>query len=195
MSTRQRLDREQVLAAAEALVDRDGWRALTMTALAGELGVKVPSLYNHVPNLEALRGELQNRTLRDIGRLLDRKAMGRTGDAAMRALALEFRRFALEHPGRYDLAMQAPVDLEAFAAASVDAGAALHAVIRSYGIADPDLELQLSAFASLHGVLVLEHAGYFPPGIDSERIYEHVLDTLLVMFRAATADHAQAQAS
>ena len=130
----KRLDRDIVLSTAEALVDRGDWRDLTMTALAGELGVKVPSLYNHVPNLEALRGELQNRTLREIGARLNRKAMGRTGEVAMRALAAEFRRFAREHPGRYDLAMQAPVDLAGFAAASTDAGAALHAVIRSYGI-------------------------------------------------------------
>ena len=181
----KRLDREIVLATAEALVDRGDWRALTMTALANELGVKVPSLYNHVPNLEALRGELQNRTLREIGVLLNRKAMGRTGETAMRALAAEFRRYAKAHPGRYDLAMQAPVDLEGFAAASVDAGAALHAVIRSYGIDDSSLELQLSAFAALHGVLVLEHNGYFPPMIDTEQVFEHVLDTILTMFQAA----------
>jgi AcrR family transcriptional regulator len=192
MSARHRLDREQVLASAESIVDRDGWRALTMTALAGELGVKVPSLYNHVPNLEALRGELQNRTLREIGSLLNRKAMGRTGATAMRALALEFRRYARQHPGRYDLAMQPPVDLAGFAAASVDAGAALHAVIRSYGIDDPDLEFQLSAFAALHGVLVLEQAGYFPPGVDTEQIFEHVLDTVLAMFEAAAPDEARA---
>ena len=64
MSTpRKRHDREEVLVAAEAICDRDGWTHLTMTALANELGVKVPSLYNHVPNLEALRGELQNLSL------------------------------------------------------------------------------------------------------------------------------------
>lgn len=185
---RARLDREQVLVAAEAIVDRDGWRSLTMTALANELGVKVPSLYNHVPNLEALRGELQNRTLRELGQRLNRKAMGRTGETAMRALAESFRHFAQEHPGRYDLAMQAPVDLTEFAAASADAGAALHAVIRSYGIDDSSLELQLGAFSALHGVLVLEHAGFFPPAIDTDRIFELILDVLLLLLERSVPD-------
>jgi len=188
----KRLDRETVLRTAEVLVDRDGWRALTMTALANELGVKVPSLYNHVPNLEALRGELQNRTLRDLGEVLNRKAMGRTGSTAMRELAGAFRRFAREHPGRYDLAMQAPVDLDGFTTASTAAGAALHAVIRSYGIDDPHLELQLTSFAALHGVLVLEHAGWFPPGVDADQIFDHVLDTVLTMFAAAAPPEAKA---
>lgn len=192
MSSRPRLDREQVLVAAEAIADRDGWRALTMTALAKELGVKVPSLYNHVPSLEALRGELQNRTLREIGARLNRKAMGRTGELAMRALAESFRRFAQEHPGRYDLAMQAPIDADGFAAASADAGAALHAVIRSYGIDDSSLELQLTGFAALHGVLVLEQAGFFPAAIDTDLIFERVLELVLALLEGTAPDEAKA---
>ena len=191
-STRPRLDHDQVLATAEAIVDRDGVQGLTMTALAKELGVKVPSLYNHVPNLEALRGELQARTLREIGERLNHKAMGRTGETAMRALAAEFRRYAQAHPGRYDLAMQAPVDLPGFAAASVDAGAALHAVIRSYGIEDETLNLQLSTFAALHGVLALENAGFFPSSIDTEPIFETVLGLVLDLLGGRAPGEARA---
>jgi AcrR family transcriptional regulator len=190
--SRPRLDREQVFTAAEALVDRDGWRPLTMTALANELGVKVPSLYNHVPNLEALRGELQCRTLRALGAVLNRKAMGRSGSTALRALAATFRAFVDEHPGLFDLAMQAPVDRDAFEQAAAAASAALAAVIRSYGITDETLELQLSAFAALHGVLVLEHAGFFPPTIDSDRVFEQVLDLVVGMLEGAAPDEARA---
>ena len=189
---RKRLDREQVLLAAEALVDRDGWRELTMTKLANELGVKVPSLYNHVPNLEALRGQLQCRTLRELGAALNRKAMGRSGETAMRALAETFRRFANEHPARYDLAMQAPVDQEEFTAATADAAAAMAAIIRSYGIDDASFELQLGAFSALHGVLTLEHAGFFPPFIDTERVFERVLEIVLVLLDDAAPDEARA---
>ena len=189
---RKRLDREHVFAAAEELVDRHGWRELTMTALAKELGVKVPSLYNHVPNLEALRGELQCRTLRAIGAALNPKAMGRSGPTAMRELAATFRRFANDHPGLYDLAMQEPVDRDAFAAAAADAGAAFAAVIRSYGIDDESFELQLTGFAALHGLLVLEHARYFPPAIDTDHIFEQLLDLVLEMLERAAPEQARA---
>jgi AcrR family transcriptional regulator len=188
----KRLDHEQVLRAAEALVDRDGWRELTMTALANELGVKVPSLYNHVENLEALRGELQNRTLRALGVVLNRKVMGRSGPPALEALVEAFRRFAKEHPGRYDLAMQAPADLEEFTAATADAGGAMAAVVRSYGIDDPSFELQLSAFAALHGVVDLEHAGFFPAFIDTDRVFARVLEIVLALFADAAPDEAKA---
>jgi len=183
---RRRLDREQVLSAAEELADREGWTHLTMTALANELQVTVPALYNHVPNLEALRGELQIRTFLAIGAALNRAAMGRSGPTAVRALAAAFRKFALEHPGRYDLAMREPVDPERFEVAALEAGRALWAVIASYGISEDAIELQLSAFAALHGVLVLENAGFYPPGVDTEAVYEHVLVMTLGLFDDAT---------
>jgi AcrR family transcriptional regulator len=191
-SAPKRLDHEQVLTAAEALVDKDGWRELTMTALANELGVKVPSLYNHVESLEALRGELQNRTLRTIGAVLNRKVMGRSGPAALQALIEAFRRFANTYPGRYDLAMQAPINFDGFTDSTADAGAALAAVVRSYGIDDPGFELQLSAFAALHGVVNLEHAGFFPAFIDTDRVFERILQIVLALFADAVPDEVQA---
>jgi AcrR family transcriptional regulator len=189
---RRRLDPDQVFAAAEAIVDREGWRHLTMTALANELGVKVPSLYNHVPNLEALRGELQCRTLRSLGGVLERKAMGRSGPTAMKAVAEAFRAYANEYPGRYDLAMQEPVDRDAFNASTLDASGALNAVIRSYGIDDPNFELQVSAFAALHGALVLKHSHFFPELIDTDRIFDHLLEVVLDMLERAAPGEARA---
>jgi AcrR family transcriptional regulator len=52
--SRRSLDRESILAAAVALVDRSGLGALTMRALASTLGVATMSLYDHVPNKETL---------------------------------------------------------------------------------------------------------------------------------------------
>ncbi len=110
----------------------------------------------------------------------------------MRALAETFRRFATEYPGRYDLAMQEPVDREAMARAAADAGLALAAVIRSYDIDDPSFELQLAAFAMLHGVIALEHTRFFPPAIDTNRVFELVLDLTLTLFENARPDESRA---
>lgn len=48
------LTREQIVAAAIAIVDRDGLEALSMRKLAAELGVGPMSLYYHVPDKSAL---------------------------------------------------------------------------------------------------------------------------------------------
>jgi TetR/AcrR family transcriptional regulator, tetracycline repressor protein len=51
---RGRLSRERILAAAVSFVDREGLSSLTMRRLGAELGVEAMSIYNHVPNKDAL---------------------------------------------------------------------------------------------------------------------------------------------
>ena len=185
---RRRLDREQVLTAAESIVDRDGAAGLTMTALANELGVKLSSLYNHVPNLEGLRGELQNRAMLELGTELRNTAMGRTGERGLRALAHTMRAFARAHPGRYGLAMSEPHDRDSFTEASANAVAALGAIIASYGIDDASFDFQVGAFAALHGVLVLENTGFFGGILDADRIFELVLGLVVDLLSDAAPE-------
>ena len=171
--------REDVLLAAEALVDRDGPDALSMSLLAHDLGLRTPSLYNHVSSLEALRGDIQNRAMAEIGSRLRHAAMGKVGEPGLRGLALSLRKFAREHPGRYDLAMRAAYDKEAFDAASRDAIAALAAIISSFGIEDLAIEAQLTAFAAVHGFITLENSGLISDSFDREGIFELVLAMLV----------------
>ena len=93
-SAPKRLNRDAVLEAAELLVGQTGWRDLTMTALAAEVGIRVPSLYTHVDNADALRSAMQVRAHQQLSTRLQRAAMGRTGATALRALANVLREFA-----------------------------------------------------------------------------------------------------
>jgi AcrR family transcriptional regulator len=184
---RKRLDLTAVLTAAETLVDRDGANALTMSALARAVGVRVSSLYNHVPSLDALRGEVQNRTMRELGALLRNEAMGKTGASGLRALARTLREYARTHPGRYGLAMSQPHDPEGFTEASSDAMAAFAAIIRSYGIDDVSLDFQVSAFAVLHGVIVLDNAGFLTGSLDGDRTFEIALGLVVELLAHASS--------
>jgi AcrR family transcriptional regulator len=174
---RRRLDHEQVVAAAERIVDEQGWDRLTMAALAAEVGTKVPSLYNHVTSLEALRGELQARTMRLLGEELVTSALGRVGRDSFRSLAFAFREFVHRYPNRYEGATRTPVDPDGMAEAADRANAALAAVVRSYGV-EPDLELQveITVFAALHGAVSLEIAGFYGDVVDSDAVYEGIVD-------------------
>jgi AcrR family transcriptional regulator len=48
------LTRERILTCAVAMADRDGLDAVTLRRIAGELGVHVTSLYNHVETRDAI---------------------------------------------------------------------------------------------------------------------------------------------
>ncbi|AIY17312.1 TetR/AcrR family transcriptional regulator [Pimelobacter simplex] len=183
-SRRARLDQEAVLQAAEALVDRDGYDALTMTSLATELEARVSSLYNHVANLEDLRALIQVRAMRLLGDHVRKAAMGHAGLTGLRALSHALRAFARTHPQRYAALTRPPIDREAFYAAALDAIEALAVMVRSAGLPDDRLlQSAMALFASLHGFVSLEVAGYFgdlsgtsAESLDLDQVYEQVID-------------------
>jgi AcrR family transcriptional regulator len=185
----RRLDHERVVTAAEQVVDELGWDHLTMAALAGALGTTGPSLYNHVASLEALRGELQQRTMRQLGEALVGAALGRSGREGFLALAFAYRAFVRHHPNRYDGATRAPVDRDGMLAASARANAALLAVVRSYGVEPDDaLVAQLGAFAALHGVVTLEVSGFFGDAADPDVLYDTVVAAVERQLTALAAE-------
>src|SRR6516165_7213766 len=69
-----RLSREIIVNAALTFLDREGWDALTINALATQLGTKGPSLYNHVDSLEDLRRAVRMRVIDDIITMLNRRS-------------------------------------------------------------------------------------------------------------------------
>ena len=104
MTTRAKspkLSREAIVNAALSFLDREGWDALTINALATQLGTKGPSLYNHVVSLEDLRRTVRMRVIDDILQMLSTVAAGRTRDDAVMAMASAYRSYAHHHPGRY----------------------------------------------------------------------------------------------
>jgi len=173
---RVRLDQETVLQAAESLVDRDGYDALTMTSLAERLDARVSSLYNHVANLEDLRASIQVRAMRLLGEHVRRAAMGHAGADGLRVLSHALRSFAATWPQRYAAITRPPIDREAFFAAAQDTIEALAVMVRSAGLPEERLlPTGMAVFAALHGFVSLEVAGYFGEVDDLDEVFELVI--------------------
>ncbi|HWJ83653.1 MAG TPA: TetR/AcrR family transcriptional regulator [Nocardioides sp.] len=174
---RARLDQEAVLAAAEEIVDRDGYDALTMTLLAGALDARVSSLYNHVANLEDLRSLIQLRAMRLLGEEVRAAAVGHAGADGLRVLSHALRSFARSHPQRYAAITRPAIDPEAFFGAATDTIETLAVMVRSAGLPEERLlPTGMAVFAALHGFVSLEVAGYFDSvegGLDD--VYEMVV--------------------
>src|SRR6201985_316404 len=104
-----KLSRDSIVNAALTFLDRDGWDALTINALANQLGTKGPSLYNHVDSLEDLRRTVRMRVVGDIIEMLNTVGQGRTRDDAVMAMASAYRSYAHHHPGRYSAFTRMPL--------------------------------------------------------------------------------------
>jgi AcrR family transcriptional regulator len=173
---RARLDHETVLAAAETLVDREGYDALTMTLLAAELQTRVSSLYNHVANLEDLRAELQVRAMELLGKHVRRAAMGHAGADGLRVLSHELRAFARAYPQRYAAITRAPIDRDAFFTAAGETIEALAVMVRSAGLPEERiLPTGMAVFSALHGFVSLEVSGYFGGIPDLDAVFAQVI--------------------
>ena len=104
-----KLSRDSIVNAALTFLDREGWDALTINALATQLGTKGPSLYNHVHSLEDLRRTVRMRVVGDIIEMLNTVGQGRTRDDAVMAMASAYRSYAHHHPGRYSAFTRMPL--------------------------------------------------------------------------------------
>src|SRR4051812_18179638 len=121
---RQSLDRARVVRAAAELADDDGLEAVTLARVAAVLGVRSPSLYNHVEGLDGLVRGIALLGLGDLAGVLREAAIGRAGPEALTAAAHAWRAYAQAHPGCYAATLRAPdpgdAELTAAAAAIVD---------------------------------------------------------------------------
>lgn len=171
-----RLDHETVLATAEALVDREGYDALSMTLLAVELDTRASSLYNHVSNLEDLRAEIQVRAMQLLGKQVRSAAMGRAGADGLRALSNALRDFARAHPHRYAGLTRTPIDRDAFFLAAGETLEALAVMVRSTGLPEErTLQTGMALFSALHGFVSLEASGYFGGVDDLDAVFDQVI--------------------
>jgi AcrR family transcriptional regulator len=99
------LDTGRVVREALRVVDDDGLGALTIATLAGRLGVKRPSLYNHVSGMEGLKDALRAFVYAEVADLVE-EVSPRTGRAALMSLAAALRRYVVSHPHRIDLLLE-----------------------------------------------------------------------------------------
>jgi len=189
--------RTAVLAAAEAIIGRQGIDALTLRAVAREVGVSHTAPKNHFGDLEGLLSELAAVGYRRYGEALA-KAMNAAGTdprARMKAMGRAYVGFARQHPGLFVLMfrserldMTRPALNEAVEAARL----ALRTAASSSAPVKASTPLQAAAratasWALVHGFAMLLLDGRLkntlaslPEGADADTLLEAVLDATRV---------------
>jgi AcrR family transcriptional regulator len=175
---------QRVIDAAAALADRDGLDGLTLGSVADELGVRPPSLYNHVDGLDDIRRGVRLQALGELDARLQRASVGRSGADAVHAMAAAYRAYALEHPGRYATVVPTHVvaDAEISAAGARVVGTAL-AALRGFGLLGDDaIHAARTLRAAIHGFVALEQAGGFGLEQDPGESFEWMVTRLAMAF-------------
>ena len=154
---------------------------VTLARLAGRLGVRPPSLYNHVRGLDDLRRGLTLRAVEMLGDALRDAAVGRAGDEAIIAIAQTYRRFAHEHPGLYATTLRSvhvgkDADLRAAGDAVIKT---VVAILRAYGLeGDEAMHATRIVRSAVHGFVALETVGGFGIPIDIDETFDRYLSLI-----------------
>src|ERR1700756_5892036 len=173
-----KLSRDVIVNAALPYLGPEGWDALTLNALAAQLGTKGPSLYNHVSSLDDLRRSVRKRVVGDIIEMLGTVGQGRTRDDAVLVMSGAYRSYAHHHPGRYSAFTRMPLagggDPE-FTAVARAAAEPVIAVLASYGLDGEDaFYAALEFWAALHGFVLLEMTGVMAD-IDVDAVFSDMV--------------------
>lgn len=182
MSIKRGLDSQTILNAAAELAEENGLENVSLLQVAEKLGVKSPSLYNHLSGLKELSSGIAKLA---IGRLEDAirsAAVGRSKEDALMAIASAYRKFAKENPELYKAILRFPD----YNDSSVqEAG---HAVVRIlYQVMEPYHYRKEEAIhfvrgfrSALHGFVSLEEAGFFQSTeADVVKSYEQLVSRLI----------------
>jgi len=175
---RSGLSRDVVIDAAARLADSEGLEQVTLARLAAELGIRPPSLFNHIDGLAALRRQLQLRGLQEMVGRVTRAAVGRSGRDAVMAAAVALRCFAHEHPGLYAASLPSTnaTDPQLLAAGEQFVGIFLD-VMRQYGLEGEEaVHAVRGLFSTVHGFIMLERAGTFGMAIDTDQSFRWLLE-------------------
>ncbi|MCW2955075.1 MAG: TetR family transcriptional regulator [Conexibacter sp.] len=158
----------EIVAVARRLLDEDGPDGVSMRRIAAELGIRASSLYKHIADKRALENAMISDGLFEQGDIT-REAVRDAEDPVL-AIAMAFRRFAVEHPHLYRLITGRPLDQGGLVPGAEEyAGAALREALHG----DRALGITLWAFA--HGMVMLEIDGRFPVYADVEVVWRRGL--------------------
>jgi AcrR family transcriptional regulator len=165
--------RQQILDAARATAEAQGWAAVTSRRLADAIGYTQPVLYQHFPGgkTEIMR-TVALAGFAELAAATRAAAAGQAGERAVAAVADAYLDFAAAHPALYEAMFQLPIDAR-FAQddneAELRAGFEALAAVLGQDSSPTATEVLWSA---LHGLSQLERSGRMRPEHRPHRVAE-----------------------
>lgn len=176
MPVRAGLDQAAVIRAAAQMADEQGLESLTLGAVAARLGVRPPSLYNHVRGLPGLLDGVALLATEELHAWITRAAVGKAGEDAILAVGRAYRAFAHQHPGLFAASARAPSDDPAWRAAAREVVDTVVAVLVAYHLREEEAIHAVRGLRGLvHGFVAIEAGGGFGIPLDQDASLDFAL--------------------
>ncbi len=193
MTLRAGLSYQLIIETAALLADQYGLETLTLTQIAEYLGVRKPSLYNHIGGLSDVQQGLAVFAMQELRIKLSDAAIGLSKRDAIMAIAKAYRRFAHERPGLYRAIVARPNrDNAAVKEAIQKLMHIIAIVLGAYKLNASDSTHALRGLRSLmHGFVSLEAAGWFVQPVERDESYHQLINTFIHGIEALAAERSK----
>lgn len=179
------MDTHTILNATAHIADESGLDQMTLNTLAEQLGVKTPSLYNHISGLLDLRQKLAIYGIHELTARLAEAAIGKSKDDALRAIIYAHRIFAEERPGLYEAICRFHIPFDPEMQLAVDGlMEIIRKVLEPYHLQkDQENNMIRIVRSMVHGYVTLRANGsYFDQCPNSNDNFELMIDIFFLGF-------------
>ena len=180
--SRKGLNREIIVETTIKIIEEKGVQEFSLRSLAGMLGIKTASLYNHIDNINDLFYETGVYALKMLEKHLKSAVNGKARDEALRSLAYAYLDFAHAHRNLYDFIMyirtKGHVGVDEFV---TSANAPIAEVLSMYRLTPIQRVHRHRLLRSiLHGFITQERSGFFTYSSESlQKSYEVAINCFL----------------
>lgn len=177
----RQIERDDLIQRAWELVEAGGIDQLSLSRLAGEFGVKAPSLYKHVKNKAAIIQAVNALTsIRLLETLVEAAEAVEAPAEKVRAVAWAYRRFGLAHPTTYALTFTTHnPDARLDAEAAVEGVLPLQAIMAQIVGEAESLSATRGLMALAHGFVMLETHNQWQRGGSFDDAFNLLLEAFL----------------
>ncbi|MCG6141509.1 TetR/AcrR family transcriptional regulator [Leptospira mtsangambouensis] len=173
------ITREFVLDSAWDLVMDQGLSEFRLAGLAENLGIRTPSLYNHIRDLEDVRREMKRRSLQILGDRLSLKSKTSNGGSeGISEFLNTYRSFAKSHPHVYPLTIESTESDPELKPLGDRILETCMEVFRFQALDETAVHRIRILRSLLHGFIVLEEAGGFGRNESIEDSFKKITESL-----------------
>lgn len=180
MTHRTQINLAKILEVAVDICNEEGYEQLVLSSISERLGIKTPSLYNHIEGLSDLKQQIAYHGLKMLYDTIIHSVIGYIGDDAIVSASKAYIGFVNKNPGLYSAISKVPDPYESqFDVLSNQLVQVLIKLFGVYHLSDEDSIHAVRGLRSiLHGFASIQMDG----GFRMNYLQEDSLDFVLVTF-------------
>lgn len=181
MSPRAGITNKDIITTAIEIANAEGLKEVTMANVAKRLGVKSPSLYNHINGLPDIMNLLTLRALEDLYQLLKQAIMDGKKGEAIHPLSVAYLTYAREQPGLYALTIESSSKKgEEISTVANQIIQLLTEVLKPYNLNEEATIHAIRGLRSiLHGFASIENQKGFGMPVDVNESFHYLIATFI----------------